>query len=137
MGDDNSHNDLLGQEAGRMGEEVGMNLSGATTVDGEKAEPIQCQQDDDSNATVLMESSDESEEGSLQAKKSLEIGSFVEAVMGESVDPMATLMVHAICTHFPIWVVMKRVKSQFKRIVEGWDFEGDLTKEFGKMPSLL
>jgi hypothetical protein len=78
MGDDNSHDDLLGQEAGWMGMEAGLNLSGATTVDGEKAEPIQCQQDDDSDTIVLMESSDESEEGSLQAKKSLEIGPFVE-----------------------------------------------------------
>jgi hypothetical protein len=80
-----------------------------------------------------MESSGESEEGSSQAKKSLEIGPFVEAMMGESIDPMAALMVHAICTHlFPMMVVMKRVKSQFKRIVKGWDFEGELTKEFGK-----
>jgi hypothetical protein len=52
--------------------------------------------------------------------------------MGESVDPMATLMIQAICTHFPMMVVMKRVKSQFKRIVEGWDFEGNLAKAFGK-----
>jgi hypothetical protein len=27
---------------------------------------------------------------------------------------------------------MTRVKSQFKWIVEAWDFEGDLTKQFGK-----
>jgi hypothetical protein len=72
-----------------------------------------------------MESSNESEEGSSQAKKYLEIGPFVEAMMGESVDPMATLMVHAICTHFPMMLVMKRVKSQFKWIVKGWDFEGE------------
>jgi hypothetical protein len=97
MGDDNSYNDLLGQEAGWMGEEVGLNLSGAATVDGEKAEPIQQgQQDDASDATVLRKSSDESEEGSSQAKKSLEIGPFAEAMMGGSIDPMATLMVHAI-----------------------------------------
>jgi hypothetical protein len=52
--------------------------------------------------------------------------------MGESVDPMTTLMIQAICKRFPMRTVMKRVKSQFKRIVESWDFEGDLTKEFGK-----
>jgi hypothetical protein len=28
--------------------------------------------------------------------------------------------------------VMKRVKSEFKWIVGGWDFKGDLTKQFGK-----
>jgi hypothetical protein len=85
-----------------------------------------------SDTTVLMESSDENEEGSLQAKKALEVGPFVEAMMGGSGDPMATLTIQAVCTHFPMMVVMKRVKTQFKRIVEGWDFEGDLTKQFRK-----
>jgi hypothetical protein len=85
-----------------------------------------------------MESSDKSEESSLQPKKSLEIGPFVRAMMGESVDPMTTLrMIKAICDRFPMMTVMKQVpqqvsKSQFKRIVGGWDFEGDLTKQFGK-----
>jgi ATP:corrinoid adenosyltransferase len=41
-------------------------------------------------------------------------------------------MIQAICNRFPMMTVMKRVKSRFKRIVESWDFEGDLTKEFGK-----
>jgi hypothetical protein len=41
MEDGNSYNDLLVQEAGWMGEKVGLNHSGAATVDGEKAEPIQ------------------------------------------------------------------------------------------------
>jgi hypothetical protein len=131
MGDNTSRNDLLGREAGWTAEEVGLNPSGATTINGE-AEPLQCHQDDDSDATVLMESSYKGEEDSLEAKKHLEIESFLEAMMGESVDPMTTLMIQAICKHFPMRTVMKWVKSQFKWIVESWDFEGDLTKEFGK-----
>jgi hypothetical protein len=131
MGDNTSRNDLLGREAGWTTEEVGLNPSGATTINGE-AKPLQCHQDDDSDATVLMESSYEGEEDSLEAKKHLEIAPFVEAMMGESVDPMTTLMIQAICKRFPMRTVMKRVKSQFKRIVGSWDFEGDLTKEFGK-----
>jgi hypothetical protein len=132
MGDNTSRNDLLGREAGWMVEEVGLNPSGATTINGE-AEPLQCHHHDDNcDATVLMESSYEGEEDSLEAKKHLEIEPFLEAMVGESVDPMTTLMIQAICKRFPMRTVMKRVKSQFKRTVGSWDFEGDLTKEFGK-----
>jgi hypothetical protein len=131
MEDNTSRNDLLGREAGWMAEEVGLNPSGATTINGE-AEPLQCHQDDDSNATVLMESSYEGKEDSLEAKKHLEIEPFVEEIMRESVDPMTTLMIQAICKRFPMRTVMKRVKSQFKRSVGSWDFEGNLTEEFGK-----
>jgi hypothetical protein len=67
MGDNTIRNDLLGRKAGWAAEEVGLNPSGATTTNGE-AEPLQCQQDDDSDGTVLMEYSYESKEDSLEAK---------------------------------------------------------------------